>query len=89
MINTDPKNDYEKTFDSVQTQAVLTSLQEQQIEDMYVELPVDKYTNTSMKIPIHSLHIESNKINSGRGVRYRETTSPKLFTAHLKAYSED
>ena len=30
--------DYENAFDSVQTQAVLTSLQEQGIEDVYIEL---------------------------------------------------
>ena len=30
--------DYEKAFDSVQTKAVLTSLQEQGIEDVYIEL---------------------------------------------------
>ena len=29
--------DYEKAFDSVQTQAILTSLQEQGIEDVYIE----------------------------------------------------
>ena len=28
--------DYEKAFDSVQTQAILTSLQEQRIEDVYI-----------------------------------------------------
>ena len=30
--------DYEKAFDSVQTQAILTSLQEQEIEDVYIEI---------------------------------------------------
>ena len=30
--------DYEKAFDSVQTQAILTSLQEQGIEDVYIEI---------------------------------------------------
>ena len=29
--------DYEKAFDSVQTQAILTPLQEQRIEDVYIE----------------------------------------------------
>ena len=32
--------DYEKAFDSVQTQAILTSLQEQGIEDVYIEMYV-------------------------------------------------
>ena len=38
--------DYEKAFDS--TQAVLISLQEQGIEDMYIELLKEIYTNSSM-----------------------------------------
>ena len=33
--------DYEKTFDSVQPQAILTSLQEQGIEDVYIEILKD------------------------------------------------
>ncbi|MEG7522403.1 MAG: hypothetical protein M3H12_04800, partial [Chromatiales bacterium] len=38
---------YEKAFDLVQTQVVLTSLQEQGIEDVYVELLKDIYNNSS------------------------------------------
>ena len=33
--------DYEKAFDSVQTKAILTSLQEQGIEDVYIEILKD------------------------------------------------
>ena len=33
--------DYEKAFDSVQTQAILASLQGQGIEDMYIEILKD------------------------------------------------
>ena len=33
--------DYERAFDSVQTQAILTSLQEQGIEDVYIEILKD------------------------------------------------
>ena len=33
--------DYEKAFDSVQTQAILTSLQEQGIKDVYIEILKD------------------------------------------------
>ena len=36
--------DYEKAFDSVQTQAILTSLQEQGIEDVYIEILKDTRT---------------------------------------------
>ena len=38
--------DYEKAFDSVQTQAILTSLQEQGIEDVYIEILKDIETVT-------------------------------------------
>ena len=39
--------DYEKAFDSVQTQAILTSLQEQGIEDVYIEIMKDIYGQLS------------------------------------------
>ena len=39
--------DYEKAFDSVQTQAILTSLQEQGIEDVYLEILKDIYGQLS------------------------------------------
>ena len=70
--------DYKKTFDSVQTQAVLTSLKEQDIEDVYIEHLKEINTNTSMTVHIHK---ESNKTNIRRGVRQGETISAKLFTA--------
>ena len=46
-------DDYEKALDSVQTQAVLTSVQEQRIEDMYIELLKEIYTNSSMTVHPH------------------------------------
>ena len=39
--------DYEKAFDSVQPQAILTSLQEQGIEDVYIEILKDVYGQLS------------------------------------------
>ena len=45
--------DYEKAFDSVQTQAILSSLQEQGIEEVYIELLKEIYTNRSMTVHIH------------------------------------
>ena len=38
---------YETAFDSVQTQAILTSLQEQGIEDVYIEILKDIYIRTA------------------------------------------
>ena len=45
--------DYEKAFDSVQIQAVLTSFQEQGKEDVYIELLKEIYTNSSMTVHLH------------------------------------
>ena len=42
--------DYEKAFDSVETQAILTSLQEQGIEDVYIEILKDIYTDSSVTV---------------------------------------
>ena len=72
--------DYEKTFDSVQTQAKSTSLQEQGIEDVYIQILKDIYTDSSVTVHLHK---ESEKIRIKRGVRQGNTISPKLFTATL------
>ena len=45
--------DYEKASDSVQTQAILTSLQEQGIADMYIEILKDIYTDSSVTVHLH------------------------------------
>ena len=66
----------------MQPQAVLTSLQEQEIEDVYIE-DVYKEIDTNSLMTAH-LHKESNKINTRRGVRQGDTISPKLFTAALE-----
>ena len=44
---------YEKAFDSVQTQAILASFQEQGIEDVYIKLLKEIYTNNSMTVQLH------------------------------------
>ena len=45
--------DYQKAFDSVQTQAILTSLQEQGIEDVYIEILKDIYGQLSDSTSAH------------------------------------
>ena len=74
--------DYKKAFDSVQTQAILTSLQEQGIEDVYIEILQDIYTDSSGTVHLHE---ESENIWIKRGVRQGDTISPKLFTATLES----
>ena len=74
--------DYEKEFDSVQTQAILTSLQEQGIEEVYIEILKDIYTDSSVTVHLHK---ESEKIRIKRGVRQGDTISPKLCTATLES----
>ena len=73
---------YEKAFDSIQTQAILTSLQEQGIEDVYIEILKDIYTDSLVTVHLHK---ESEKIRIRRGVRQGDTISPKLFAATLES----
>ena len=70
--------DYEKGFHSMKTQAVLASLQEQGIEDVYIELLREIYTNRSMTVHPHK---DSNKINIRGEIRQGDIKSPMLFTA--------
>ena len=66
---------------SVQTQAILTSLQEQGIEYVYIE--TDRlYTDSSVTVHLHK---ESETITIKRGVRQGNTISPKMFTATLES----
>ena len=74
--------DYEKAFDSVQTQAILISLQEKGIDDVYIEILKDIYTDSSVTVYLHK---EGEKIRIKRGVRQGDTISPKIFTAALES----
>ena len=45
--------DYEKAFDSLETQTILTSLHEQGIEEVYIEILKDIYTDSSVTVHLH------------------------------------
>ena len=73
--------DYEKAFDSVKTSAILQALRKQGVEELYVKLFEDIYTDSTATL---QLHRNSEKIPIKRGVRQGDTISPKLFTACLE-----
>ena len=77
--------DYEKAFDSVQTQTILTSLQEQGIEEVYIEILKDIYTDSSVTVQLHK---ESEKIRIKRGVRQGAPSHPSCSRQHWRAYLE-
>ena len=74
--------DYEKAFDSVETRAILTSLQEQGIDEVYIEILKDIYTDSS--VTVHLLK-ESAKIRIKRGVRQEDAITSNRFTATLES----
>ncbi|XP_023931700.1 uncharacterized protein LOC106162426 [Lingula anatina] len=73
--------DYEKAFNSVETQYILASLQDLGIEDGYIDVLRDIYTDSSVTVKLHKT---TNKIRIKKGVRQGDTISPKLFTAALE-----
>ncbi len=77
--------DYEKAFDSVQTQAILISLQGQGIEDVYIEILTDIYTESSVTVHLHK---ESDKIRINRGVRQGTPSHPSCSRQHWMPYLE-
>ena len=83
--------DYEKAFDSVKTQAILTSLQEHGIEDVYIEILKDIYTDSSVTSCFYvmtHLHKEREKIRIKRGVRQGTPSHPSCSRQHWRAYLE-
>ena len=76
--------DYEKAFDSVETKAIPTSLEQHGIENGYTNI-VTKVSNGWTIFT--SLHKESKEKSVHKGVRQSEKISPKLFTATAEGYS--
>ncbi|KAL0852521.1 hypothetical protein ABMA27_017001 [Loxostege sticticalis] len=74
--------DYEKAFDSIETWAVLQSLQRCQIDYRYIEVLKCLYKNATMSVRLQDQY--SKPIQLQRGVRQGDVISPKLFTAALE-----
>lgn len=76
--------DYHKAFDSVETWAFLTALEDARIDSRYSALIKDIYDEATFHIKIDEDQI-TEKIRLGKGVRQGDTISPKLFTLSLES----
>ncbi|VDM63872.1 unnamed protein product [Angiostrongylus costaricensis] len=70
--------DYEKAFESVETNAILPALVDQGVDPSYIRTLSDCSRNCTTKIQFSH---RSLTIPIGKGVRQGNTISPKLFSA--------
>ncbi|KAK6735227.1 hypothetical protein RB195_018418 [Necator americanus] len=73
--------DYEKAFDSVETNAILSALVDQVVNSSYVRTLANYYDRCTTKIQLFHYSLT---IPIGKGVRQGGIISPKLFTAALQ-----
>ncbi|KAK6749651.1 hypothetical protein RB195_001952 [Necator americanus] len=73
--------DYEKAFDSVETNAILSALVDQGVDASYVRTLANCYERCTTKIQLFHRPLT---IPIEKGVRQGDTISPKLFTAALQ-----
>ncbi|KAK6729601.1 hypothetical protein RB195_006570 [Necator americanus] len=73
--------DYEKAFDSVETNAMLSALVDQDVDASYVRTLANCYERYTTRIQLFHRPLT---IPIGKGVRQGDTISPKLFTAALQ-----
>ncbi|KAK6750004.1 hypothetical protein RB195_002166 [Necator americanus] len=73
--------DYEKAFDSVETNAVLSALVDQGVDASYVRTLANCYDRYTTKIQFFHRTLT---IPIGKGVRQSYNVSPKLFTTALQ-----
>ncbi|KAK6757736.1 hypothetical protein RB195_015510 [Necator americanus] len=72
--------DYEKAFDRVETNAILSALVDQGVYASYVKKLANCYDRCTTRV---QLFYRPLTIPIGKGVRQGDTISPKLFTAVL------
>ncbi|KAE9417168.1 hypothetical protein Angca_009690, partial [Angiostrongylus cantonensis] len=73
--------DYEKAFDSVETNAILSARVDQGVEPSYIRTLSDCYRNCTTEIQLFHRPLT---IPIGKGGRQGDTISPKLFSAALQ-----
>uniref|UniRef100_A0A7I5E979 Reverse transcriptase domain-containing protein n=1 Tax=Haemonchus contortus TaxID=6289 RepID=A0A7I5E979_HAECO len=73
--------DLKKTFDTVETEAVIEALGNQRVPTHYVRMLRELYNNFTIRI---SPFYRKVTIKVKRGVRQGDTISPKLFSAALE-----
>ena len=74
--------DYEKAFDSVEHEVIFQALRNIGINETYINIIEDIYTDATAKVHIEKE--ESEEIKILRGVRQGDPISPKLFTASIQ-----
>ena len=74
--------DYEKALDSVEHEIIFKALRNIGINETYINIIEDIYTDATAKVHIEKQMSEEIKIS--RGVRQGDPISPKLFTASIE-----
>ena len=74
--------DYEKAFDTIEINALLSALNEQGIPGKYIKFLQIMNKNSNARIKMHKV---SDEIKLKRGVRQGDSISHKLFTSCLES----
>ena len=79
--------DYEKAFDSIEHEAIFKALRSIGINETYITILKDTYTNATARV--HMDNQASEKIPILRGLRQGDRISPKSFTATIQEVFEN